>query len=414
MTEHYCTMLYDVMSVTRTLVAILGMIGSVLSFIVVKKTKLSPGTVFMISALALTDCIILFCQFLDAVWLRRSYNMSLSPPGILLKCSIRAIFIAKIIDPIFMMSYFFEVWLIVLITVNRFINIVAPTRASMLCSLKSVKIQVIILSIVTLGLNNPEFYLEVVMGIKTIVCPLNENRVDMIKSEGVTDIMNNELGTTIAFNNYTFQGDIGEQNTQIVDNIEGFVGNAKFSGDILDGNQNDSAPPDIRNKPHFVFILYKEILHGVIMFSIPLLLLFSLNFCIIVALYKTKKRRKLLTSSSTSNPHRISSASEESVTVMLVSVSSVFLILNAPRQGQEIAFLLFGILLDSCSWLRYTAHLCIVTNSAINFILYFACSKQFRRAFRLMFCKWNPRLTSDGTSQTNSNENKTSVALSDR
>ncbi len=418
MSDSYCNMLYDSITVTRTLVTIVGMIGSILSIILVKKTTMSGGTVFMISALAVTDFILLFCQFLDAVWLRRSYDMSLGPPGILLNCSIRAIFIAKIIDPIFMMSYFFEVWLIVLITINRFISTVIPTRASMLCSLKSVKIQVIILSIVTLGLNNPEFYLEVVMGIKTIVCPLNENRVDMFKSEGLTDIMNNELGTTIAFPSYT--GDTGNWNTHSSESKSSgeHLSYIKHPGKAMGGNQNDarSSGRGFKPKPSFTFVLYKEIIHGVIIFAMPLFLLLSLNLSLIVALYRIKKRRKLLIGPITSKQNKKSSASEESVTVMLVTVALVFLILNLPRQSQEIAFLVFGIINGSCSWFRHMAHLCIVINFAINFILYFACSRQFRRAFKLMFCKRVAQFRA-GDSMTNSsasaNVNTRSMALRD-
>ena len=145
----YTFIIYTV--IVGTLIVI-GIIGNSLTFIVFWNGQFNRATSFLFMCLSLTDSAVLL---FTSVWMpllpleesRRytQYFWNVYP------------YIVVNMLPLCLMAQTATVWVTVLITVNRFINVCVPLRASQWCTITKVKIQLAIVLLFAILYNIPKF-----------------------------------------------------------------------------------------------------------------------------------------------------------------------------------------------------------------------------------------------------------------
>ena len=130
------------------IIAVVGIIGNILTFVVFWKGNFKSFTSFLFLSLALIDsavlltvftcCFVLLDTHLD--WLPRDVN----------------VYLAVCVWPIRIMTETATVWLTVLIAVSRYIIVCRPLRASQWCTLSKVKIQLAVVLALVVLYNIPE------------------------------------------------------------------------------------------------------------------------------------------------------------------------------------------------------------------------------------------------------------------
>ena len=130
-------------------------------------------------------------------------------------------------------------------------------------------------------------------------------------------------------------------------------------------------------------VLYTEIyfswLYALVMCVIPLAILSVFNTCLVVAVQRSTKQRMRM--------HVTSSARENNVTVMLVTVVVVFMVCQIPALVYNVAFAVNNAHVTSDFRYRVLSHVrnfLVSVNSAVNFLLYCAIGRRFRRTLLRM------------------------------
>ncbi|KAK3086740.1 hypothetical protein FSP39_022705 [Pinctada imbricata] len=138
------------------------------------------------------------------------------------------------------------------------------------------------------------------------------------------------------------------------------------------------------NRFKLVYFIYMSPL---VMFVLPFLIIFVLNIQLMRAVNLAKKTRTRLSTSA---------SKEANLTIMLIAVIIVFLICQLPSIADNILWVIFDSADLNCSlsYIRFTSitNLMVVINSAVNFVLYCAFGKRFRRVFVKTICHpWRKR-----------------------
>lgn len=121
-------------------------------------------------------------------------------------------------------------------------------------------------------------------------------------------------------------------------------------------------------------LIYVNHLHFVFLFFIPFIVIALLNLMIYRQVRVANQKRQKLTQTE---------KQEIGLAVMLFLIVIVFFCCNILALIANFLESFFGILNDR---LINTSNLLITTNSSVNFIIYFACGRKFRRLFYVMFC----------------------------
>lgn len=214
------------------------------------------------------------------------------------------------------------VYLTLLVTVNRYISVCRPYEASSLCSVQHARQHVVLVWIFSILYNLPRFF---EYKVATIVNPhTNSTHLRPVLTE---------MG---------------------------------------------------RNKVYQ--IVYSNAFYFVVMFLIPLVLLVLLNYKLILALRRTKKKRAQLISSVDAN-----SRSEDDITLVLIVVVLVFVVCQTPALVTQGLVSFVDIQERICPKIVFyyerLSDLMVVANSSMNFIIYFLCSKKFRQILIMLVCK---------------------------
>ena len=133
-------------------------------------------------------------------------------------------------------------------------------------------------------------------------------------------------------------------------------------------------------------IVYSNALYFIVMFLIPLVLLILLNYKLILALRRTKKKRAQLISSVDAN-----SKSEDDITLVLIVVVVVFVVCQTPALVTQGLVSFLDIQKRVCPnivfYYERISDLMVVANSSMNFIIYCFCSRRFRQILLELICK---------------------------
>ena len=134
------------------LLVIVGIVGNSLTFVVFWKGKFNKSTSFLFMCLSLTDSAVLVST---SVWMPllpfeestryTQYFWNVYP------------YIFVYVLPVCFMAQMATVWVTVLITINRFINVCVPLRASQWCTFNKVNIQLAVVLLFAILYNIPKF-----------------------------------------------------------------------------------------------------------------------------------------------------------------------------------------------------------------------------------------------------------------
>ncbi|XP_011297316.1 FMRFamide receptor-like isoform X2 [Fopius arisanus] len=164
-------------------------------------------------------------------------------------------------------------------------------------------------------------------------------------------------------------------------------------------------------KTHGLLNLMNLWMYSVVIKLVPCLALTILSLRLILALLKAKKRRKLLTSNNVfknsdenvvENLYDIKPSKKKSsrlldkerqtdrTTRMLLAVLLLFLLTEFPQGVLGLLSVILGTGFFRTCYVKLGEMMDILAliNSAINFILYCAMSRQFRTIFHQLFCTW--------------------------
>lgn len=134
-------------------------------------------------------------------------------------------------------------------------------------------------------------------------------------------------------------------------------------------------------------IVYANALYFLVLFLIPLVTLIILNYKLIKALRKTKKKRAQLISSSVDSQSR----SEDDITLVLIVVVIVFIISQTPALITQSLFSFLHMSKRICPnaffYYERISDLMVVANASMNFIIYCFCSTKFRQILVNLLCK---------------------------
>ena len=123
------------------------------------------------------------------------------------------------------------------------------------------------------------------------------------------------------------------------------------------------------------------------MFLVPLGTLCALNFKLVAAFKRTQPLQK----DSTKKRSRRASRSDNELTLTLIVIVLVFVVCQTPALVTQLLVVLLPAHLQGCPqplfFYERISDLLVVTNSAVNFIVYCFCSRRYRRILLLSVCR---------------------------
>ncbi|KAL4219423.1 hypothetical protein ACF0H5_022003 [Mactra antiquata] len=297
----------------------LGTFGNMLSFVIMAKNMLKGSTYSYLAVLAVMDILVLYIGLLR-MWIG-NFSIDVQHTSNIM---------CKVVNFLGFVSSHTSVWLIIAVTIERFIAVKCPLRAPRICTV-----------------NRARF---VVLGIITIICGLNVHIFWTVELQETPN--------------------------------HGFVCEAShvFSRDIW---------------PWVDAAIYSFIPFGIITI---------LNSLIVRKVLYARRKRTLLQhtqittkysnfscSSKQSSQRQRANESNKKLTIMLLSVSFTFLLTTLPMNALQIVSAFVG----NVTGKRYAqmmlgrtiVELLMYMNHSINFFLYCATGRKFRKQVRDLLCR---------------------------
>ncbi|XP_060561996.1 growth hormone secretagogue receptor type 1-like [Ruditapes philippinarum] len=131
-----------ILLIVPPILLIIGSVGNILSFCILFKNTNKASTYTFLSALALADLLVLYVGLLR-IWIGQFMTDILDTNNIVCKAGI---FLGYVCSDI-------SVWLIVAVTVERFIVVMFPMKAPRLCNTRNARITIIFIIFVFIAVN---------------------------------------------------------------------------------------------------------------------------------------------------------------------------------------------------------------------------------------------------------------------
>ena len=298
---------------------VVGMIGNSLAFAVFWKGKFNKSTSFLFMCLSLTDSAVLLTAFVTT-----SIAYFVKYTGYMQGFGNAYPYIAVYVLPLQFVAQTATLWVTVLITVNRYIHVCVPLRASQWCTISKVKKQMTAVLLLAVLYTIPTFA---------------ESRIEHVMPNNTNNITLNST-TYIARVGYT----------------------RLWSA-------------------YGYYLIYHIVLCGIFIIILPTSILAMLNMCLVKAL-KTRRRMTM------HNLHTQNESSMTIVLLIIVLVSIVcqfpaLVTLVAWIVTSKDVFSCGGDLF----YVMPVTNMLIVLNSSVNFIIYVICNKRFRGVMTEKLCK---------------------------
>ena len=297
-------------------VCLVGFCGNIVSFFVLRKDGSSPVAAFQLQALAVADNFLLFFwtnHFVVGYLLRYLGVGWTESPHWLWYYRVYAY-------PMMYVGQSETIWLTVLIAVNRYIVVWMPLKARLICTARTIRMQVLAVTVFSILYNGPRFF-ELA-----------------VESATISDVnVTSNLTVNVKPNNIYRYTELGN--------------NALYRH------------------------IYGDIMYQIVTFALPLALLAFFNTSVMFAFYKAFKRRQSLTGTAVTRHE----TNENNLTLLMIAVVLIFMVCQAPaRVVQHV----WNYQTDPCSPENYTQHFSSTLeaiNSSVNFVVYFTFRRRFRR-----------------------------------
>ena len=155
-TDTFCqSFRFYVNVVSVSVVTGFGLVGNTLSVVVLQKERCHRTTRLLLQALAIADNLLLMTSFLILTIIDGTLPHVISNVH-----TIKALFgiTLSYLHPFAFMPLVATIWFTVLIAINRYIVVCHPLRASSLCSLSKTRLQVLLISVISVLVNMPRFF----------------------------------------------------------------------------------------------------------------------------------------------------------------------------------------------------------------------------------------------------------------
>ncbi|KAJ8318186.1 hypothetical protein KUTeg_003277 [Tegillarca granosa] len=297
---------YIFQGILLPIISLFGVIGNILTMVVLWRREMQSTTILFLRALVITDTgiIIVACVAISP------FTIALFHPEMSLFKDVIYPNIYTAVNYTVMTIQLCNVWITVFVSVERYIAICHPFMATRICTKRKTWVSLIVISIIAVIYNIPR---ALATRAKT---PCLENQ-----EEGVCFVLVNTA--------------FGES---------------------------------------FMYVtVYMVWMYAIIIYIIPLTLLSVLNILIIKELMRMRERRA---------GTNIQEDSEANLSLVLVLIVVVFILCQTPGLFAQFDFLFNGIVM--LKWLAVSNTL-FVTNSSVNFLIYTAVGRKFRKTLLKVF-----------------------------
>jgi hypothetical protein len=177
-----------------------------------------------------------------------------------------------------------------------------------------------------------------------------------------------------------------------------------FTDKWLSMNIYGILPTQLKVNKMYVLV-YDNILYHTFVFLVPLMLVVILNACLCRELWQARKRRSQLLCSLSDSKE----ADAQSITCTMVVIITIFIVCNTPASVNAILDDFFGYDSGLCGtpyfYFFQISNLLVVSNSAVNFVVYCWCRKQFRA----QLVQWCTCTKQEAQRNTPNNNHETAV-----
>ena len=130
------------------IIAVAGIIGNILTFVVFWKGDFKSSTSFLFLSLSLTDSAVLLTAFTTCFMRLECYTRWLP--------SLLRMYLTVVVWPLHMMAETATIWVTVLVAVIRYVIVCLPLRAPQWCTLSKVKKQLVVVLVLVVLYNIPQ------------------------------------------------------------------------------------------------------------------------------------------------------------------------------------------------------------------------------------------------------------------
>ena len=315
-----CTILIGV-------VCILGIAGNMTSFVVLWKHTTETATTFILRCLAISDTVLLAMSILIySVTAIYPYTQDMRMEGVH-KTAMKT---REYIWPFAMMAHTCTIWLVVLVTWNRYCATCRPVGQYSTQVSHMVRCQALVVVLFSVLYSTPRFFEHQTVDFKEIAGPTINNRTNI----------------------------------------------------SLTGAGPTRTPLNLGDNKIYQ-ILYSNILYFPVMYIVPLLSLTYLNYRLIKNINAIKMKHETLT-----GHHK-----EDNITLCIIVIVFVFILSQTPALINQIFWAALSSNDRECgdfhSYYTIISDFLVVTNSSCNFVIYCLFGKSFRRIFLDNLCDWD-------------------------
>jgi len=376
----YTCLCYDfvIEAVLMGALCFFGFAGNSMSTICLSRDRSKSATPFLLVSLGIADTL-----FLTTVFALRVIPSIDTFAGPLPWLQPALPYLGKYVYPTAIVAETGTIYLTILVTVNRYVSVCWPYRASELCSLHSARIHVAAVTVFAIAFNLPRYFEYKIVRVPLYAPEVSDNvTVAVSNLTAVVPIpatIATLLGTDWNNNTYPNISDINISNVtsshQAVTSLEELTYEATWL--VL----------------HPVYrLVYQNLLYFLVLFLFPLISLMFLNHRLIFELRRTRKKRARMRGGGGRRLGGAESARcEEDITLMLIVVVIVFVVTQTPAALTQtlVSTLDPRRLICPSPFFFYEriSDLLVVTNSSVNFIIYCLCSRRFRVALTNLVCR---------------------------
>ena len=314
---------FTISVVIATLLTVFGLFGNFVSGLVMWRDKDKSATALLLLALAVVDSLVLLLRgIMKQVPVLCQMTNSCHYYLLIYTTYMRAY--AWVFNSTNLMV---NTYIVVAVTVQRYIAVCWPLKASTLASVKVAKIQIVGIIVSATIFNIPRICEFIVITVP--VAGTNETTLKRIKTE---------LGQSFPF---------------------------AFG--------------------------YNVISDSVVMYVVPLTILVTLNIFLVRALRQATQKRSEMKRTGNPNEEQRKQIDDREITKSLIVVVIVFVICQITPPVRRLLAAVLGGNENQCGTFYYFYHdihnLASVVNAAANFVIYCWCGIRFRRIVKFMLCK---------------------------
>ncbi|XP_023932419.1 FMRFamide receptor-like [Lingula anatina] len=370
---------------------LLGLLGNTLAFFTLMRDTKRSVTFFLLRAMAVMDNLVLIIALLLVL-------PTVHPNTGLLKCFSEIGYIMDTwIWPLGMTFQTAAVWLVVVVTVDRYIAVKMPHRV------RNNEIGYIMDTwIWPLGMTfqTAAVWLVVVVTVDRYIAVKMPHRVRSLSTISKAKIATATVSLiSVLFNLPRFFEFYISYDLTCVDNT------------TTTTLKPVSVPTALQEDQDYHYV-YTFALYCLVNFVIPLATLIFLNINLILVVHRANTDRRIMSVQSLRAASRNQASSETNITFMLILVVCVFIVCQLPALVTQIWYAVDPEQ-TGYKYLGELSNLMVTCNSAVNFLIYCAFGKRFRELLRETFCGRHSRRKGRSSFHRSSDRYTESILLKD-